>query len=253
MLDQNKIEGRNPVLEALKAGREIDKILVAKGSEKGSIQKIIGIAKEKKIPIQYVERQKIDQLSESHAHQGVMAFVAAYQYAELEEILQRAEQKKDAPFLLLLDGITDPHNLGSILRTADAAGVDGVIIPKRNAVGLTATVAKTSAGAVEYVPVVKVPNLSQNIDKLKRNGFWIIGADMDGEKDYYHEELTGKIALVVGSEGSGIGRLIKEKCDFLVRIPMKGKVGSLNASVAASILMYEAVRQREQKGKGDSP
>ncbi len=253
MLDQNKIEGRNPVLEALKAGREIDKILVAKGSEKGSIQKIIGIAKEKKIPIQYVERQKIDQLSESHAHQGVMAFVAAYQYAELEEILQRAEQKKDAPFLLLLDGITDPHNLGSILRTADAAGVDGVIIPKRNAVGLTATVAKTSAGAVEYVPVVKVPNLSQNIDKLKRNGFWIIGADMDGEKDYYDEELTGKIALVVGSEGSGIGRLIKEKCDFLVRIPMKGKVGSLNASVAASILMYEAVRQREQKGRGDSP
>jgi len=253
MLDQNKIEGRNPVLEALKAGREIDKILVAKGSEKGSIQKIIGIAKEKKIPIQYVERQKIDQLSETHAHQGVMAFVAAYSYTEFEEILQRTEQKEGAPFLLLLDGITDPHNLGSILRTADAAGVDGVVIPKRNAVGLTATVAKTSAGAVEYVPVAKVSNLSQAIDKLKRNGFWIIGADMDGEKDYYHEELTGKIALLIGSEGAGIGRLLKEKCDFLVRIPMKGKVSSLNASVAASILMYEAVRQREQKNRGDSP
>jgi 23S rRNA (guanosine2251-2'-O)-methyltransferase len=247
MSEQDKIEGRNPILEALNADREFEKILIAKGVEKGSIQKIIGIAKDRRIPIQYVARQKIDQLSKSHAHQGILAFVAAYRYFALEEIIQRTEKNGEASFLLLLDNITDPHNLGSILRTADAAGVHGVIIPKRNAVGLTAVVAKTSAGAVEYVPVSKVPNIAQTIDLLKKKGFWIVGADMDGKKAYYNQELTGKIALVIGSEGKGIGRLVKEKCDFLVRIPMKGKIESLNASIAASILMYEIVRQRDAK------
>lgn len=247
MKQSDKIEGRNPVLEALRADREMDKILIAKGAAQGSIQKIIGMAKDRGIPVQYVEKQKIDQLSTSHAHQGIIAFVAAYKYVEVEDILQHAKNKKEDPFVLILDEITDPHNLGAMIRTADAAGVHGVVIPKRRAVGLTSVVAKTSAGAVEYVPVAKVSNIAQTIDYLKEQGVWIAGADMEGEMPYYSRDLTGKIALVIGSEGKGIGRLIKEKCDFLVNIPMRGEVSSLNASIAASILMYEVAKQRETR------
>ena len=247
MEHSDKIEGRNPVMEALRSDREIDKILIAKGSQQGSIQKIIGMAKDKGILIQYVEKQKIDQLSESHAHQGVLAYVAAYEYADVEDIIKKAEEKDEAPFIIILDEITDPHNLGSVIRTANAAGAHGIIIPKRRSVGLTAVVAKTSAGALEYVPVAKVSNIAQTIDNLKARGIWIVGADMEGEQTYYKADLTGKIALVIGSEGMGIGRLIKEKCDFLINIPMKGEVGSLNASVAASIIIYEVMKQRQSK------
>ncbi|QEK11149.1 23S rRNA (guanosine(2251)-2'-O)-methyltransferase RlmB [Crassaminicella thermophila] len=243
-MNVDKIEGRNPVIEALRANREIDKIMIAKGAE-GSVKKIIGMAKDKGISIQYVQKQKLDNISQSHAHQGVIAFVAAHNYVEVEDILKKAEEKGEDPFIIILDEITDPHNLGSIMRTADAAGAHGIIIPKRRAVGLTSIVAKTSAGAIEYVPVAKVSNIAQTIDMLKSQGVWVIGADMSGEKKHYEENMKGKIALVIGSEGKGIGRLIKEKCDFLVNIPMKGEVSSLNASVAASILMYEVVRQRE--------
>lgn len=247
MEKSDKIEGRNPIIEALKSDREIDKILIAKGAIQGSIQKIIGMAKDKKVPIQYVERRKIDDLSQSNNHQGIIAFVAAHEYVEVEDILKVAEDRGEAPFIIILDEITDPHNLGSVIRSADAAGAHGIIIPKRRAVGLTAVVAKTSAGAVEYMGVAKVSNISQTIEYLKEKGIWIVGADVDGEKTYYHNDLTGKIALVIGSEGKGLSRLVKEKCDFLVNIPMKGKVSSLNASVAASVLMYEVIRQREIK------
>ncbi|MCC5910795.1 MAG: 23S rRNA (guanosine(2251)-2'-O)-methyltransferase RlmB [Clostridiaceae bacterium] len=243
----DKIEGRNPVIEAIKSGREIDKILVAKGTKEGSINKIIGMAKDSGIMLQYVERQKLNEVAESNNHQGVVALVAAYKYSELEDILAIAKQKNEEPFVLILDEIMDPHNLGSIMRTADAVGAHGVVIPKRRSVGLTATVAKTSAGAIEYVPVAKVSNIAQTIDKLKQEGLWVMGADMSGEEDYFDRDLTGSIALVIGSEGKGISRLIKEKCDFLVKIPMAGRVTSLNASVAAATLMFEIVRQRKKK------
>lgn len=237
------IEGRNPVIEILKSGREVDKILVAKGSKEGSIQKIIAMAKEQKIPIQQVDRRKLDQMAESDNHQGVMAYVAAYEYGSLEDILNDLEAREEAPFLIICDEINDPHNLGSILRSANATGAHAVIIPKRRSVGLTAVVAKTSAGAIEYTPVCKVTNLSQTMQMLKERGIWIVGADMDGERYHFEQDMKGKLAIVVGSEGSGMSRLTKENCDFLVRIPMLGEVTSLNASVAASILMYEAVRQ----------
>lgn len=243
----DRVEGRNPVIEALKSEREIDKILVAKGAKEGSINKIIGMAKNKGIVIQYVERQKLNEMAESNNHQGVIALVAAYEYSELEDILEIPKNKGEDPFLVILDEIMDPHNLGSIMRTADAVGVHGIIIPKRRSVGLTATVAKTSAGAIEYVPVAKVSNISQTIEKFKKEGLWIVGADMSGEKDYFHSDLKGAIALVIGNEGEGISRLVKEKCDFLVKIPMVGKVASLNASVAAATLMYEVFRQKNLK------
>lgn len=244
-MDNNIIEGRNPVMEALKAEREIDKIIVSKGNVEGSIKKIIAIAKDKKIPVQYVDKNKLNQMSSGGAHQGVIAYVAAYQYFEIEEVIESIREKGEDIFLIILDEITDPHNLGSIIRTANASGAHGVIIPKRRSVGLTATVAKTSAGAIEYVPVSKVTNISRTIDYLKDQGIWIIGADMDGEKLHYDSDLTGNVALVIGNEGKGISRLVKEKCDFLVKLPMKGQVSSLNASVAASILMYEVLKQRE--------
>lgn len=244
-MDNNIIEGRNPVMEALKAEREIDKIIVSKGNVEGSIKKIMAIAKDKKIPVQYVDKNKLNQMSSSGAHQGVIAYVAAYQYFDIEEVIESIREKGEDIFLIILDEITDPHNLGSIIRTANASGAHGVIIPKRRSVGLTATVAKTSAGAIEYVPVSKVTNLSRTIDYLKDQGIWIIGADMDGEKFHYDSDLTGNVALVIGNEGKGISRLVKEKCDFLVKLPMKGQVSSLNASVAASILMYEVLKQRE--------
>lgn len=249
LMSNDRIEGRNPVLEALKSGRDIDKILVAKGAVEGSINKIIAIAKEMGLIVQTVDRQKLNEMSETSAHQGVIALVAAYQYSTLEDILELSKKGNGKPFLLLLDGLTDPHNLGSIMRTADAVGVNGIIIPKRRSVGLTATVAKTSAGAIEYVPVAKVSNIAQTIDKLKDAGIWIAGADMDGEKTHFEEDFKGPIAFVLGSEGQGLSRLVKEKCDFLIKIPMIGKVSSLNASVAASIVMYEVFRQRQSVEK----
>ncbi|MCT4594802.1 MAG: 23S rRNA (guanosine(2251)-2'-O)-methyltransferase RlmB [Anaeromicrobium sp.] len=244
MSNIDKIQGRNPVIEALKSNREIDKIVVAKGSESGSMKKIMGMAKEKGIPISFAERKKLDQICESHNHQGVIAYVAAHTYVDVDTILDKAKELGEEPFVIILDEITDPHNLGSIIRTADAVGAHGVIIPKRRSVGLTSTVAKTSAGAIEYVPVSKVSNISSTIDYLKDKGLWIAGAHMKGEVSY-KQNLKGSIGLVIGSEGKGISRLVKEKCDFLVKLPMKGQVSSLNASVAASVLMYEVVRQRE--------
>ncbi|NLM03519.1 MAG: 23S rRNA (guanosine(2251)-2'-O)-methyltransferase RlmB [Clostridiales bacterium] len=241
---QDIIEGRNPVIEALKAEREIDKLIIAKGAREGSINKIVAMAKEQKIIIQYVDRQKLNEISKTNNHQGVIAYVASYTYSTVEDILARPKKNNEDAFILILDEIMDPHNLGSIMRTADAVGVHGIIIPKRRSVGLTATVAKTSAGAIEHVPVARVPNIPQVVEKLKKEGIWIVGADMDGEIEHFNQDLTGNIALVIGNEGKGIGRLVKEKCDFLVQIPMIGKVSSLNASVAAATLMYEVYRQR---------
>lgn len=240
------IVGRNSVMEAIKSGR-VNKILVAKGDRQGSIREVIGVAKEKGILIQDVDIKKINDLAKGLRHQGVLAYVAPVEYVELEDILAKAEAAGQPPFIVLLDELEDPHNLGAILRTADAAGVHGVLIPKRRSCPLSATVAKTSAGAVEYVPVAKIGNVAQTIKELQKLGMWVVGADMDGDKDYYEADLTGPLVLVIGSEGKGIGRLTKEVCDFLVRIPMQGKINSLNASVAGSILMYESMKQRQIK------
>lgn len=242
----NLIEGRNPVLEALKSGREIDKIFVQKGVGEGSIRQIIAIAREKKILIKEVDKAKLDGLSSTRNHQGVIASAALYKYYEVDDILNAAREKGEDPFIVILDEITDNNNLGSILRTADAAGVHGVIIPKRRAVSLTPAVAKISAGAIEYVPVAKVTNLNQTIEYLKKEGLWIAGAEMGGDT-YYNKDMTGPIALVIGSEGEGLGRLVKENCDFLVSIPMKGNISSLNAAVSAAIIMYEIGKQRSEK------
>ncbi len=242
----DKIIGRNPVLEAIKSGREIDKIMVKKGEIEGSLCPLIKKAKIAGIPVIEAERQKLDTIAEGGNHQGVIAYAAAHSYVEVSDILALAEKKGHAPFIIILDKITDPHNLGSILRTANCVGADGVIIPKRGSVGLNEVVAKTSAGAIEYVPVAKVTNIAQTIEALKKQGLWIAGAEAGGE-GMYKTDLTGALALVIGSEGEGISRLVKEKCDFLVEIPMFGDVNSLNASVAAAVLMYEVVRQRESK------
>ena len=244
----DKIIGRNPVLEAIRAGREIDKILIKKGEIEGSLLPIVKKAREIKIPIVETERQKLDKLSEGANHQGIIAYVAQHEYVEVEDILKTAKEKDRAPFIIILDKITDPHNFGSILRTANCVGADGVIIPKRSGVGLNEIVAKTSAGAIEYVPVAKVTNIAQTIEKLKKEGIWIAGAEAGGE-EMYRSNLTGAIALVIGSEGEGISHLVKQKCDFLVEIPMFGNVNSLNASVAAAVVMYEVVRQRNVGGK----
>lgn len=242
----NLIEGRNPVLEALKSGREIDKIFIQKGANEGSIRQIIAIAREKNLLIKEVDKVKLDNLSVTHNHQGVIASAALYKYYEVEDILNIAKEKNEDPFIIILDEITDNNNLGSILRTADAAGVHGVIIPKRRSVALTPVVAKTSAGAIEYVPVAKVTNLNQTMDFLKKQGLWIVGAEMSGDV-YYQKDLTGPIALIIGSEGEGIGRLIKENCDFLVKIPMSGRISSLNAGVSAGVIAYDIFRQRQMK------
>ncbi|HOJ10554.1 MAG TPA: 23S rRNA (guanosine(2251)-2'-O)-methyltransferase RlmB [Clostridiales bacterium] len=240
------IEGRNPVIEAVKSGRSINKILISKGEKEGSINYLVAIASEKKIVVQEVERAKLDKLSITGAHQGVIAFVSPIDYVELEDILEIAQSSGQQPFILILDGITDAQNLGAILRTADAAGVHGVVIPKRRAIGLTAAVAKSSAGAVEYVPVARVTNIPQTIEYLKKKNIWVAGTDSAPEnKSFQKSDLKGPIALVIGSEGEGLGRLVKEKCDFIVNIPMKGKISSLNASVAAAIVMYEVLRQRD--------
>lgn len=246
-LPDDVLVGRNAVTEALKSGRGINKLWIASGDREGSVAEIAALAKERGIVVQYVERAKIEALAGGHRHQGVLAYVAPVPYAELEDILKAAEAKGEAPFLVLLDELEDPHNLGALLRTADATGVHGILIPKRRSVSLNATVAKTSAGAVEYVPVARIGNIAQTLKKLKEKGFWVAGADMDGEKAYYEADLTGPLVLVVGGEGKGMSRLTKEACDFIVRMPMVGRINSLNASVAGSILMYESMRQRLQK------
>ena len=241
------IEGRNPIAEALKSGREIDKILVAKGEKNGSIIKIISDAKKRGIVIQEVERAKLDSMSHTKNHQGVIAYAAAAEYSTVEDILSLASSKGEQPFVIIADEITDPHNLGSLLRTANAAGAHGIIIPKRRSVGLNSVVAKTSAGAVEFTPVAKVSNIANTIDKLKKENIWVVGADMDGENTIYTQDFSGGIAIVVGSEGEGISRIVKDKCDFLVRIPMLGEITSLNASVAGALMIYEVVRARMNK------
>lgn len=238
------IMGRNPVREALKSGRAINKLLVASGDRTGSMREIIGMARTQGLVVQEVDSARLNALTEGARHQGVVALVAPTNYVEIEDILARAHAKGEAPFLIVLDEITDPHNLGAILRSADAAGAHGVIIPKRRSVPLTAVVAKASAGAIEYVPVARVSNIAQTLDSLKKNGIWVVGAEASGDRPYYEADLNGPIALVIGGEGSGIKRLVQEKCDFLVRIPMRGKMSSLNASVACSLLLYEVMRNR---------
>lgn len=242
---QFTIEGRNAVIEAFRAGRTIDRLYVLDGCKDGPVMTIKREASRQGTQIKYVEKGRLDQMSETGRHQGVIACTAAYRYAEVEEILQRAKDKGEPPFLLLLDGIEDPHNLGAIIRTANQAGAHGVIIPKNRAVGLTATVAKASAGALNYTPVAKVTNLGQTIEELKKEGLWFVCADMDGTT-MYGLDLKGPIGLVIGAEGSGVSRLVREKCDMTAQIPMRGDIDSLNASVAAGILAYEIVRQRMQ-------
>ena len=237
------IEGRNAVLEAFRSGKTIDKLFVLDGCQDGPVKSIIREAKKHDTIITYVSRDRLDQMAESGHHQGVMAFAAAYEYAEVEDILEAAGKKGEPPFVFLLDGIEDPHNLGAIIRTANLAGAHGVIIPKRRAVGLTATVARTSAGALNYTPVAKVTNLVSTMEELKKQGMWFVCADMGGET-MYRLNLTGSLGLVIGNEGEGVSRLVKEKCDMVASIPMKGDIDSLNASVAAGVLAYEIVRQR---------
>lgn len=244
-ISANVIIGRNPLIEALKNNREIEKILVGKGAE-GSITKIIAMAKEAGIPIYQSEKTALDRIAGGRPHQGVIAYASAYEYSQFEDIYAKAEEKGEEPFVIILDNLEDPHNLGAIMRTAECAGAHGVIIPKRHSCGLTETVAKASAGAIEYVPCVKVSNIAQTIDRLKEDGFWIAACDMDGEL-YYKQNLTGKLAIVIGSEGFGIGQLVKKKCDFVVSMPMVGKITSLNASNAAAVLMYEVRKQRDGK------
>lgn len=242
-MDQEFIIGKNPVVEALKSDRDINKIYIAEGSQKGQMQQIIALAKERRILVHFVPKKKLDGMVDG-SHQGVAASVAAYKYAELDDLFSAAEKKGEEPFFIILDELEDPHNLGSIMRTADAVGAHGIIIPKRRSVGLTATVAKASAGAIEYVPVVRVTNLARTIDDLKERGVWIAGTDAKGKEDFRSIDGNMPLALVIGSEGKGMGRLVRDKCDFLFRLPMKGKITSLNASVAAALLMYEVFRKR---------
>ncbi len=241
--EEGFIIGRNAVAEALRSGREIDSLLVAKGERSGSIGKLIGQCRELGVVIKEVDSRKLDKLCEGANHQGVAAYAAVQEYKTVEDMLALAAEKGEAPFLIVCDDIEDPHNLGAIIRTADACGAHGVIIPKRHGVSLTYAVGKVSAGAVEYVPVARVPNLAAALDDLKKKGFWVYGADMGG-KPWNEQDYSGAVALVIGSEGRGISRLVKEKCDFIVSLPMKGNINSLNASVAAGILMYEVVRNR---------
>ena len=240
------IEGRNAVLEAFRSGKTIDRLFVLDGCQDGPVRTIVREAKKHDTIVNFVPKERLDSMSEMGHHQGVMAYAAAYEYAEVEDILKIAEEKGEPPFLFLLDGIEDPHNLGAIIRTANLAGAHGVIIPKRRAVGLTATVARTSAGALNYTPVAKVTNMAATIEDLKKRGIWFVCADMGGES-MYRLNLTGPIGLVIGNEGEGVSRLVKEKCDMIASIPMKGDIDSLNASVATGVLAYEIVRQRLAK------
>ncbi len=243
MENENYVEGRNAVIESFRSGRTIDKVYILDGCKDGPIRTIVREAQRRRVIIDYVTRERLDQMSETGKHQGVIAVSAAYSYAEVEDILQAAEEKGEPPFLILLDGIEDPHNLGAIIRTANLVGAHGVIIPKRRAVGLTATVAKASAGAINYTPVAKVTNLVQTMNELKKQGLWFVCADMAGES-MYRLNLTGPIGLVIGGEGSGAGELVRRTCDMTAAIPMRGDIDSLNASVATGVLAYEVLRQR---------
>ena len=244
-LPEDVVVGRNAVTELLKSGRGINKLLIAEGDHLGSVREIIALAKERGVPVETVSRRKIEDIASGHRHQGVLAYAAPVPYAELDDILEKVKDK-EAPFLVLLDELEDPHNLGAILRTADAAGVDGVLIPKRRSCPLSATVAKTSAGAVEYVPVARIGNVVQTLKQLKEAGFWVAAADMDGTA-YDETDLTGPLVLVIGGEGHGVARLTRENCDFILSLPMVGHINSLNASVAGAVLMYEVLRQRRKK------
>lgn len=243
----DQVEGRNSVLELLESGKDINKIFVTKGERHGSINKIVAIAREKKVIIVEKDKREMDEMAQNENYQGVIAIVPPFEYCEIEDILDVAKERNEDPFVLILDGIEDPHNLGSIIRTAETAGVHGIIIPKRRAVGVNSTVNKVSAGAVEYMKIARVTNISDSIDKLKDAGLWICGTDINTEKYHYNQDLTGPLGIVIGNEGSGISDKVKKNCDFLVKIPMKGKVTSLNASVSAGIVMYESVKQRLMK------
>ncbi|KYH35173.1 putative TrmH family tRNA/rRNA methyltransferase [Clostridium tepidiprofundi DSM 19306] len=244
MGENNIIEGRNAVIEAIKTGRNIESILINKGKTMGSINTVIKLAKEKKIVIKEVDKKKLEQLSETGKHQGVIAIVSSYKYCEPDEIIQYAKERDEKPFIVILDEIEDPHNFGAIIRTAEICGVHGIIIPKRRNVSVTSTVYKSSAGAVEHMKIAKVTNINSYIDDIKDKGIWVYGADMKGDKYCYEADLTGAVALVIGSEGKGLSRLTMEKCDVLVKIPMVGKITSLNASVAGGIMMYEVLKQK---------
>ena len=243
MHEELTIEGRNAVLEAFRSGKTIDKLYVLEGCQDGPIRTVVREAKKGDTLVKFVSKERLDQMSETKKHQGVIAVAAAYEYASVDDMLARAQSRGEPPFLILLDGIEDPHNLGAIIRTANLAGAHGVIIPKRRAVGLTATVAKASAGALNYTPVAKVTNLASTMKELKEKGLWFVCAAMDGEL-MYRQNLTGPIGLVIGNEGTGVSRLVRENCDFTASVPMKGDIDSLNASVAAGVLAYEIVRQR---------
>ena len=245
-VNENIIEGRNAVLEAFRSGKPVDKLYVLDGCQDGPVRTIVRQARKHDTIIQFVEKERLSQLSETGRHQGVIAYTAAYEYSEVSDMLELAREREEDPFIILLDSIEDPHNLGAIIRTANLAGAHGVIIPKRRAVGLTATVAKTSAGALNYTPVAKVTNLKKTMEELKKEGLWFACADMGGEA-MYDLNLTGPIGLVIGNEGEGVSRLVKETCDFVASIPMKGDIDSLNASVATGVLAYEIVRQRLKK------
>jgi len=242
---ENLIEGRNAVTEAMKSGRTIDQIFIAEGDTDRGLNRIAGMAREAGAVVKSVDRRKLDMMSPTGAHQGIIAFAAAHDYATVEEILKTAEERGEAPLIIICDELNDPHNLGAILRTAECAGAHGVIIPKRRSVGLTAVVGKTSAGAIEYMKVARVANLPATIEKLKKQGIWVFGTAASGDRTLYEADLKGPAAIVIGSEGFGMSRLVEESCDFKIRIPMKGQINSLNASAAASILLYEAVRQRQ--------
>lgn len=244
--DANIIIGRNPVTEALKAGREVDKLLVT--SREGSMIKILALAKEQGIPVMYVEKAAIDRIAQGRAHQGVAAYVSPYAYSTVDDILANAAERDEDPFIIILDGLEDPHNLGAIMRTAECAGAHGIIIPKRHSCGLTETVAKASAGAIEYMPVAKVTNIAQTVDELKERGIWVAACDMGGT-EYYRTDMSGKIAVVIGSEGFGVSKLVREKCDFVVSMPMVGRITSLNASNAAAVVIYEIRKQRDIKAQ----
>lgn len=242
---QDQIEGRNAVLELIESKRDINKILVQKGEKHGSIYKIIALAKESRIVVVETEKSKLNEISKTQNHQGVIAIVPPYEYCEVDDILQEAKNREEEPFILVLDGIEDPHNLGSIIRTAETAGIHGIIIPKRRAVAVNSTVSKVSAGAVEHIKIARVNNITEVIRQLKQKNIWFIGTDMNTNTNYDKQDYKGAIGIVIGSEGFGMSRLVRENCDMLVKIPMKGKITSLNASVSAGIVIYEAVKQRQ--------
>ncbi len=241
----DKIEGRNPVIEALRAGTELNRVMIAEGAKGAPIDTIVSLCQESKVLYEFVPKAKLERMSDTGNHQGVIAMGAAYRYYDIDHMIELAQSRNEEPFIIVLDEIKDPYNLGSIIRTADAVGAHGVIIPKRRAAALTAMVAKASAGAIEYVPVARVVNIAKALDELKDKGLWIFGADIEGPDTYYKSDLKGPVALVIGSEGRGMNRLVKERCDILINIPMGSGVSSLNASVAGAIIMYEIRRQRE--------